>query len=114
MYGLVFGSPGHWPSAMMAPLSPPFLPSRARSSPAPTDQQRRDLASARPLHCGRSAARTMGATVACDLISLRVLPLRRQTGLGLPVRRVDGGAADRHAPVVSARRRAQPLRLPVP
>ena len=44
--------------------------------------------------------------------ALRVRPLRHQAGLGLPVRRADAGAADRHAPVLSQGRLARPLRFP--
>jgi len=40
---------------------------------------------------------------------LRIRPLRRQAGLGLPVRGAAAGASDRDASVLSARRAARPL-----
>ena len=49
-----------------------------------------------------------------DRVRLRVRALRDQAGLGLPVRRRDGGADRRHLSLVSARRGAQPLRFHVP
>ena len=49
-----------------------------------------------------------------DGFRLRVRALRHQAGLGLPVRRRDGGADRGHLSVVSARRGAQPLRFHVP
>ena len=45
-------------------------------------------------------------------VALRVPALRRQAGLGLPVRRADAGPADRHPPRLSQGRRARALRLP--
>ena len=75
-------------------------------------ERRPHLGPAGPLHRGRGPHRRLGGATPLDTRALRVHPLRHQAGLGLPVRRADAGAADRHAPVLSQGRLARPLRLP--
>ena len=72
----------------------------------------RTLGATGPLHRGRGADRRLGRAAAHHACALRVRPLRHQAGLGVPVRRADAGAADRHAPALSEGRLARPLRLP--
>ena len=77
------------------------------TSPTPQNPSRAPPPSGR--RCARfiSGEHRLGRFMArrpLDIGALRIPPLWREAGLGLPVRRRDAGAADRHAPVLSARR----------
>src|ERR1700726_810303 len=96
-----------WPIARISPFVPPVAntatgarlpparsalnPRHARTPVTPDGQElSRAVGPARPLHCRRGAARAMGGAAARARPYLRIHPLRRKAGLGLPVRRADG------------------------
>src|SRR5262245_14546459 len=79
------------------PAPPP--PFRARTPPA-GQKLSRPLGAAGALHRGRGAAGRLGVA-ATSQGALRVPALRREAGLGVPVRRRHGGADRRDAPLVS-------------
>ena len=96
---------------------PRHVPRRA-SRPEPAShasrpERRRHLAAAAPVHIRRISARPLHGPPPLDISALRIPPLRREAGMGLPVRRHRRFPDDRDLVVLSGGSAASALRLSV-